>query len=231
MPFPTYTFTPKVDNVDTVFAADINELQAAIEEIAARGGVAFPMHPDVWYDNGTAISGLMLKSPAISIVPDTIKAGLIKVSDAGLKITGVGVADDTGGFGASTFRVGLYDASNGGLPGLLIADFGNLTIDDAPENGIAFKVVNQAIDPGYYWIGLSATVSRDLPYNIERMIDGAPNMLGTRNAENYNPFGVVGISVSSSGAQTAMPNDLTAVVTASSRSTAAPQVLFKVGPV
>ena len=44
MSFPDYAgLTAKVDNVDTIMAADINELQDAIQEIAVRGYGTFPM--------------------------------------------------------------------------------------------------------------------------------------------------------------------------------------------
>jgi hypothetical protein len=34
MSFPAYGFTPKVDSVDTIMAADVNDLQDAVQEIA-----------------------------------------------------------------------------------------------------------------------------------------------------------------------------------------------------
>ncbi|KKK64549.1 hypothetical protein LCGC14_2983100, partial [marine sediment metagenome] len=55
------------------------------------------------------------------------------------------------GAGGTAARLGIYDDDGAGYPGALVVDAGTVLVDGV---GVKAITINQAIEPGLYWLGL-----------------------------------------------------------------------------
>lgn len=128
--------------------------QLAVDAVGSGGGGAVPsLLPTFWsrrYTNRTAGAGV---EASYTIFPSTLVGGLVRVEEAGMQITTVGVRVTTGAADA-TARLsvyGLYEGTDStrGLAGTRLVDCGTVSVATAGyKNRNAFI----AVEPGLYWI-------------------------------------------------------------------------------
>jgi hypothetical protein len=209
--------------------ADLNEIIAAVNDSGGGGGDTYPMNPAIWYDNGTAMAGTEGDDPA-TLGADTILGALITVTDPDATMTGVGFVLYGNQTGDATARVAIYAVSetgaSRGLPGAKVADLGTVLVPDGTLGGESFSITpDAAVEPGDYWICASAT--GDIAIASFRTYGGT---LGRADFTDGSSVSSAGVSVTSAGAQTAMPATLEGVVQPSDLTQEAPRIFFQVTP-
>lgn len=110
------------------------------------------------------------------------------------------------GTAGAVVRLGIYRDTGSGLPGALVLDAGTI---DGTQQQVHHKVINQALDPGWYWIG-GATQGGALTRPVMRCIVGAFALtgvtlgFGSTNFQRTANFAATGGLPDPSGATTAL---------------------------
>jgi hypothetical protein len=231
MSFPTYGFTTKVDNVDTIMAADVNGLQNAVQEIAdivdalpSGGGATFPMAEGVWYSPLTAIGGLKSSDlgemlPSVNIG----KAAPIQIFEP-CTISKVGFWCPAPS-GTTTALISLHDVSVNGNVGVKIDDLGSITFDNTyAEYPPLEDACSVAVDPGWYFLVIAADAEFDLQYITVNINHGGYSGPIYTAYDGDEP--AIGFEIASTGIGTAIPSDLTSETQEPSNK--APYILFQI---
>jgi hypothetical protein len=140
-------FTRHVDNVDVIDAADINELQIAIENLATP---LVPWTTGRYYAPHTMFGGVNTATTALTA--NRHYAHMI-VAPGGTTVDQV-TCEVTTAVASSSMRYGLYAAGTNLLPGSRVADFGTV---DTSTTGLKPVTVNVTLERGQvYWFVVAA---------------------------------------------------------------------------
>jgi hypothetical protein len=214
MSFPTYGFTTKVDNVDTIMAADVNGLQSAVQEIAdivdalpSGGGATFPMSETLWYSPASAIGGSYAEDENEVVVGGDIAYAVpIRLYEP-CKIAKVSIQTPYAPASNATVRFALHMPSVSAGAGVKIDDLGTATIPDT-NNGSSFYETSVAatdeLAAGWYFIVIASNVDISLPF----LAVSPTGFSGPIPTEPYEGP-CLSFEIEETGIGSAIPSDLT----------------------
>lgn len=219
MSFPDYAgLTAKVDNVDTIMAADINELQDAIQEIAVRGYGTFPMAEGAWYGPGTAVGGTFGSDENEMVIGgDLALASLIYIYEA-CTISKVSVFPTYAPSSDATLLFSIHETNSDAQVGLKVGDLGS-AVSPASFTGDRIEdTCSVAVTPGWYFLVAASDVDVQIEY-----------LTTTAGGHFSGPFpeqGQIGWRITSTGIGSAIPSNLTSA-SFNDRQTV-PNIMFQV---